>query len=295
MHLDDVSFADVAKKDEALGAQKWRVYNDLPVRAWDAPVRDARLHVFVLPLEHAVPFGDENARWRILSPPRDLMHGVDADAPPGAFAGREHVALARDGAVAFTSKPRSIESAWSVSTVVHLLRVVGDAPDAFVAETTAANPGMDTQPAFSPSGARLAYLSSRRAQRESDRLELVLHVFGSRLCRRVAFASLDVSLAGQHARAQAPTRTAPTQRTAVRACLARRGHDRVQRRPRGASPAVRRRRRRQRRRAGDARHARLDRHVLAARRVAGARRRVRSLDNGGRLLWVCSLALALVR
>lgn len=196
--LDDASFHDTsARDDERAKNDKWRVYDDLMVRAWDEYVSVKRSHLFVAAVER-----DDAARWRLSAPPRDLMAGVDADCPTHAtFGGREQLAFSPDGSrLAFACKYRTIDAAWSVSTTIHVVSLAGDdsgecATHAFMSTLTLESHAIDNFPAFSPDGTHLAWLSSLRPGNEADRLELMLHRIGSATARRVRIADvLDVSI-----------------------------------------------------------------------------------------------------
>jgi dipeptidyl aminopeptidase/acylaminoacyl peptidase len=200
--LDDASFHDTSARDaECARRDKWRVYDDLMVRAWDEYVSVKRSHLFVAPLERDPATG----HWRLAAPPRDLMAGVDADCPTHAtFGGREQIAFSPDGArLAFACKYRTADAAWSVSTTIHVVSLAGDEHDAqhcashaFVAALTLESDAVDNFPAFSPDGSHLAWLSSLRPGNEADRLELMLHRIGSATARRLSVAAaLDVSIA----------------------------------------------------------------------------------------------------
>lgn len=197
--LDDASFHDTSAKDaDRAKSDKWRVYDELMVRAWDEYVSSKRSHLFVAPVER----DESTARWRLSAPPRDLMAGVDADCPTHAtFGGREQIAFSPDGSrVAFACKYRTIDAAWSVSTTIHAVSLAGDdheqcASHSFLSTLTLESHAIDNFPAFSPDGTHLAWLSSLRPGNEADRLELMLHRIGSSTAQRVRIADvLDVSI-----------------------------------------------------------------------------------------------------
>lgn len=195
--LDDASFTETRERESQ--AVKWRVFDELQVRQWDRYVDQRRSHVFVVPLERDA----STLAYRMAAPPRDLMAGVDADCPTNAFGGRELICFSPDGArVAFACKYRTIDAAWSVSTVIHVASLAGDDVDAaqcashaFLSALTLESQAIDTCPAFSPDGSHLAWLSSQRPGNEADKLELMLHRVGSTTAQRVSFgAALDVSI-----------------------------------------------------------------------------------------------------
>jgi dipeptidyl aminopeptidase/acylaminoacyl peptidase len=196
VRLDDQSFTDTAEHDRASTALKWRVYDELPVRSWDRYVSEKRSHLFVAPIEATRTHG-----YRLAAPPRDLMSGVDADCPTHhTFDGREQIAFSPDGKrVAFACKYRTLDAAWSVSTVLHIASLSGDDTDScashsFVSSLTLESHAIDNFPAFSPDGQHLAWLSSLRPGDEADKLELMVHRIGSTTAQRVRLQSHDVSI-----------------------------------------------------------------------------------------------------
>jgi len=142
---------DAAEKARgAAGQSKVRVYDKLMVRHWDAWVEGKRSHLFVADA--------------VTGAATDLTPGLDVNTPPAPFGGSTDYAFAPDGQeLAFTTEPKS-DFAWSTNTDVWTVPVTGGEPK----NVTAANPGADAQPAYSPDGKTLAYLSQARAGFESD-------------------------------------------------------------------------------------------------------------------------------
>jgi hypothetical protein len=56
---------------------------------------------------------------------------VDADCPTHqTFGGREQIGWSADGAaLAYTCKPRTVDAAWSVSSLIHVARLADDDDD----------------------------------------------------------------------------------------------------------------------------------------------------------------------
>ena len=84
--------------------------------------------------------------------------------PPCPVRRLERYAFSPDGKeLAFTAEPIK-DLAWSTNTDIWTVPVEGGEPK----NLTEANPGADAQPAYSPDGKRLAYVSQARAGFESD-------------------------------------------------------------------------------------------------------------------------------
>lgn len=136
-----------------------RVYDKLFVRHWDTWKDGRRSHLFVLPVDGSAP-------------PRDLMPGMDADAPSKPFGGPEEFTFTPDGkGLVFTARDAGKAEAWSTDLDLFLAPV--DKPGA-PRELTERNRATDTAPVFSPDGRTLAYLAMERPQYEADRLRVVL-------------------------------------------------------------------------------------------------------------------------
>lgn len=136
-----------------------RVYDKLFVRHWDTWKDGRRSHLFVLPVDGSAP-------------PRDLMPGMDADAPSKPFGGPEEFTFTPDGkGLVFTARDAGKAEAWSTDLDLFLAPV--DKPGA-PRKLTERNRATDTAPRFSPDGRTLAYLAMERPQYEADRLRVVL-------------------------------------------------------------------------------------------------------------------------
>ncbi len=149
-----------AEKLEAISGRKatGRLYDKLFVRHWDTWSDGRRSHLFVVPKAGGAA--------------KDLMPGMDADAPSKPFGGTEEIAFTADGkGLVFTARDAGREEAWSTDLDLYYVPADGSAPPACLTE---ANKATDTSPAFSPDGKTLAYLSMARPGYEADRLRLVL-------------------------------------------------------------------------------------------------------------------------
>jgi dipeptidyl aminopeptidase/acylaminoacyl peptidase len=152
---------DAREKSKASG----RVYDKLFVRHWDTWKDGRRSHLFSLPLSAGTA---ANAG----SVARDLMKGMDADAPTKPMGDRTEFDVSPDGTqVVFAARDMGAKEAWSTNVDLFLAPIDGRiAPR----NLTPDNKGTDTQPTFSPDGRTLAYLSMPRAGYESDRKRVLV-------------------------------------------------------------------------------------------------------------------------
>ncbi len=153
--LEETARRDAARES---GKVKAQVFDQLLFRHWDSFDDGKRNHPFVWEIGGAAP--------------RDLLAGVDADAPPKPFGGAEELAIAPDGrTVAFTARVRSADAAWTTDLNVYLASADGSSA---ARNLTADNKAQDGSPAFSPDGRTLAWLAMARPGYESDRQRIAL-------------------------------------------------------------------------------------------------------------------------
>ncbi len=143
---------------QAKGKTTGAVFDKLFVRHWDTWKNGTRSHLFVVPVAGGTP--------------RDLMKGMDADAPSKPFGGAEEFTFTPDGSgVVFTARDAGRTEAWSTDLDLFLAPVAkAGAPK----KLTLQNRATDTSPVFSPDGKTLAYVAMERPGYESDRLRVVL-------------------------------------------------------------------------------------------------------------------------
>jgi dipeptidyl aminopeptidase/acylaminoacyl peptidase len=138
------------------------LYDKLFVRDWDKWNDGRRSRLFSIKLDAS---GVANGT------PVDLTKGIDGDVPGKPMGGREDYAWSPDGKdVAFSVRALAVGEAWSTNFDIYRIAASGGQPQNLTAENLA----WDAQPAFSPDGARLAYLAMERPGFEADRFHLVL-------------------------------------------------------------------------------------------------------------------------
>jgi dipeptidyl aminopeptidase/acylaminoacyl peptidase len=138
------------------------LYDKIFVRHWDAWSDGRRSQLFSIPLD---------ASGEAAGTPVNLTAGIDGDVPGKPFGGREDFAISPDGQLAaFSVRAVPVGEPWSTNFDIYIVPTAGGPPH----NLTADNPAEDFAPAFSPDGARLAYLASERPGFESDRLHLAL-------------------------------------------------------------------------------------------------------------------------
>jgi dipeptidyl aminopeptidase/acylaminoacyl peptidase len=140
------------KKSKSAGM----VYEKTFIRLWDAWNDGRRSHLFI---------------FREKVNPVDLMRDWDADAPTKPWGGIEEIAFTPDSrGLVFTARSAAADESWSTNTDLFYVPV-----DASVRpKKITLNPAADTQPAFSPNGKLLAFLTMERPGYEADRYRVMI-------------------------------------------------------------------------------------------------------------------------
>jgi dipeptidyl aminopeptidase/acylaminoacyl peptidase len=143
-------------KEKESSKTKVRAYDHLMIRHWNEWDDGKRSHLFVA-----------DARTGEF---KDLTPQLEVNTPPAPFGGSSDYAWSPDGKeLAFTAEPAQ-DAAWSTNTDVWTIPLEGGGPK----NVTAANKGADAQPAYSPDGRWLAFVSQARPGFESDQWVLKL-------------------------------------------------------------------------------------------------------------------------
>lgn len=160
-------------KEKAESKSKARIFDRLMIRHWDRWDEGKRSHVFVCDAKTGEA--------------KDLTPKLEVNTPPAPFGGSNDYAFSPDGKeLAFTAEPTKDE-AWSTNTDIWTVPVDGGEPR----NMTADNKGADAQPAYSPGGRLLAFVSQRRAGFEADQWVLKVADRKSGKVRDVTSSRLD--------------------------------------------------------------------------------------------------------
>eukprot|EP00966_Prymnesium_polylepis_P122343 2828188-Prymnesium_polylepis.2 len=199
--MEATAARDKGLKDGSLGGLNAVSFKRLPIRQWDSWLDAKMPHPFFTRVEADAtsPSG-----YRVLNETVvDLLSGVPTAVPSGAFGGSEDWAISKAGAVALSARPPlDPQEAWSKSCCsvtrnalllaatnrhIYLQKRIpaagGEATPAWAPGDdsalgvclTAANPGYDTTPVFSPDGSQLAWLTMAGADYEADAVGICVH------------------------------------------------------------------------------------------------------------------------
>jgi dipeptidyl aminopeptidase/acylaminoacyl peptidase len=139
-----------------------RIYEGMPLRAWDAWNDGRRSHLFVQPL---------NGSGLAQGAPRDLMAGFDADTPSRPQGGDDAFVISPDGrSVVFQAIEPSLQGTATDNSDLYRVEISGGGP----VNLTRGNRAADTAPAFSPDGRRLAWLAGRRENIGGDQPQIMV-------------------------------------------------------------------------------------------------------------------------
>jgi dipeptidyl aminopeptidase/acylaminoacyl peptidase len=155
-------------KEKEATKSKVRTFDHMMIRHWNVWNEGKKSHLFVADSTTGAA--------------RDLTPNLKVNTPPAPFGGSSDYGWSPDGKeLAFTAEPVK-DHAWSTNTDVWSVPADGGE----LKNLTASNLGADAQPAYSPDGKMLAYVSQARAGFEAD--QWVLKVW-----KRDASETIDVS------------------------------------------------------------------------------------------------------
>lgn len=138
-----------------------RIYESLHYRHWDTWMNGTYNHVF---LHKKTEDGWDDGI--------DIMKGQAFHTPTMPFGGTEDYLISKDGKyVVYVTKQLS-GTEYVQSTNTDIFRY--DIESGQTVNLSADNPGYDTQPAYSPDGSNLAWLSMARDGYESDKNDLIV-------------------------------------------------------------------------------------------------------------------------
>jgi len=155
------SLADVAPQPVE-NAGSARIYDQFPVRFWNAWADGQRSQLFVIPMTGG----------RALGPGHAIEGGLVGDVPSRPSGGRDELAWSQDGRTVYFTL-REAGRAEPLSTNFDIFSAPADGSSAPLNLTTG-NPAIDTHPSVSPNGRWLAWLATARPGYENDRQLVML-------------------------------------------------------------------------------------------------------------------------
>lgn len=160
-HIKDFNQKD-STLFEGLDKTSGRLVDDLMYKHWDEWV-EAIPHPFVADFDGGMLSGE-----------KDIMAGEPFECPMKPFGGAESFAWSPDSKqiVYVSRKLKGMEYAYSTDSNLYLYNTESGATECLTPGEEW--PGYDTNPAFSPDGNTLAFLSMKTAKYESDKKRLML-------------------------------------------------------------------------------------------------------------------------
>jgi dipeptidyl aminopeptidase/acylaminoacyl peptidase len=143
-------------KEKAESKSKAKTFDKLMIRHWSSWDEGKRSHLFVVDVKTGAA--------------KDLAPKLEVNTPPAPFGGSSDYTFSPDSRMlAFTAEPVK-DMAWSTNTDIWTVSVDGGE----LTNLTESNKGADAQPAYSPNGDAIAYVSQDRAGFEADRWVLTV-------------------------------------------------------------------------------------------------------------------------
>lgn len=195
------SMKATSDRDKSMNEEKEKsglnavLFKRLPIREWDRWLDAKMAHPFFVP----VTPGDNNNGYQVKDNvvPIDLLGGIPTAVPSGAFGGSEDWTASKDGHVAVSARPPiAEEEAWTTNRHIYLMKNRIQSSSSSIKEDgieciTMDNPGFDTNPVFSPDGTKLAWLSMKGAQYESDAISIRIYDLKTQTTTTILEAETD--------------------------------------------------------------------------------------------------------
>jgi len=187
-------------EDEENGGLNVVLFKRLPIREWDRWLDAKMAHPFFVPV---VADDNNNAGYKVADDTIavDFLRGIPTAVPSGAFGGSDDWTVSKDGHVAVSARPPIAEDeAWTTNRHIYLMKnkiktstsaTSNDEEEDTIECITIDNPGFDTNPVFSPDGTKLAWLSMKGKQYESDAVSIRIYDLETQVTTTVLEAETD--------------------------------------------------------------------------------------------------------
>jgi len=216
IYVDDVGDDDDKDEDDVMKSTATRdenitkskedgglnivLYKRLPIREWDRWLDAKMAHPFFIPVVPANTGGYKVPH--LDSPAVDLLCGIPTAVPSGAFGGSGDWTVSKDGHVAVSARPPiAKDEAWTTNRHIYLFKNRIEVPNSLntsksiieenVECITTDNLGCDFNPVFSPDGTKLAWLSMKGEQYESDAVSIRIYDLATQKTTTILEAETD--------------------------------------------------------------------------------------------------------